>query len=73
MARLRPGLANVAFVILSGLVVLALSATPALFGGDLSVPLLVISFGWGVFFGVLALRHFGSAAAAWRHWTSRPG
>ena len=66
-------LANLALLILSGIAVLALSAVPALFGGDLSPTLLVISFGWGVFMGVLMLRHHGSAAAAWRYWTSPPG
>jgi hypothetical protein len=66
-------LANVAFVLFSGLLLLGLSATPALFRGDLSPTLLVISFVWGVFMGILMLRHYGSAAAAWRRWTSPPG
>lgn len=65
-------LANAIFVVLWGLGCVALSSFPALFGGDLSVPLLVIFFGWGVFMALLMLRHFGSAAAAWRHWTSPP-
>lgn len=59
-------LANAMFVVLSGLVMLGLSATPALFGGDLSVPLLVISFGWGVFLALVALSRLGSAAEVWR-------
>lgn len=65
-------LANVAFVILGGLVLLGLSATPALFGGDLSVPLLVISFGWGAFFAYVALSRHGSAAEVWRRLRSAP-
>ena len=65
-------LANVAFVLLGGLVVLALSATPALFGGDLSVPLLVISFGGGVFLARVAISRHGSAAEVWRKLRSAP-
>jgi hypothetical protein len=63
---------NVTFLVLSGLATVALSATPALFGGNLPTILLVISFAWGVFMGILMLRHHGSAAAAWRYWTSPP-
>lgn len=59
-------LANVVFLILGGLALLALSATPALFGGDLSVPLLVISFLGGVFLARVALLRHGSAAEVWR-------
>lgn len=65
-------LVNVAFVALGGLVVLALSAIPALFGGDLSVPLLVISFVWGVFLALVALSRHGSAAEVWRRLRSAP-
>ena len=65
-------IANVAFVMLGGLVLLGLSATPALFGGDLSVPLLVISFGWGVFLALVALSRHGSAAEVWRRLRSAP-
>lgn len=64
--------ANVAFAVLGGLVFLALSATPALFGGELSVPLLVISFGWGVFAALIAVSRYGSAAAIWRRLRSSP-
>ncbi|HYO60442.1 MAG TPA: hypothetical protein VEU29_00915 [Actinomycetota bacterium] len=59
-------LANAAVVILGGLVALALSATPALFGGDLSPALLVISFLWGGFLALVAVSRHGSAAAVWR-------
>lgn len=65
-------LANVLFAVGAGLLTLVLSATPALFGGDLSIPLLVISFGFGLFLGIVTVRHHGSAAAAWRHWKSPP-
>ena len=64
--------ANVMFVIAGGLAVLALSATPALFGGDLSVPLLVISFLWGAFLARVAIARLGSAAEVWRRLRSRP-
>ena len=65
-------LANVVFVILGGAVVLALSAAPALFGGNLSVPLLVISFVWGAFLALVALSRVGSAAEIWRRLRSEP-
>lgn len=65
-------LANVVFGILAGLVGLALSATPALFGGDLSVALLVISFGMGVFAAYVAIQRHGSAAEVWRKLRSAP-
>ena len=65
-------LANVAFVVLGGLVFLGLSATPALFGGDLSVPLLVISFVWGAFAAFVAVSRYGSAAEVWRRLRSAP-
>lgn len=63
---------NVLFAILGGLVFLGLSATPALFGGDLSVPLLVISFAWGVFLALFVISRYGSAAEAWRKLRSAP-
>ena len=65
-------LANVALALFGGLVFLALSATPALFGGDLSVPLLVISFGWGAFLALVVISRYGSAAEAWRKLRSAP-
>ena len=65
-------LANAAFALLAGLVVLALSATPALFGGNLSVPLLLINFGWGVFLALIAISRHGSAAEVWRKLRSAP-
>lgn len=63
---------NVLFVFLSGVVTLLLSSVPALFGGDLSPTLLVISFVWGVFVGLFLLRYYGSVAAIWRYWGSPP-
>jgi hypothetical protein len=63
---------NVLFALGGGLALLALSATPALFGGELSVPLLVISFGWGVFLAFVALSRVGSAAEVWRRLRSSP-
>jgi hypothetical protein len=65
-------LVNVLFVVFGGLLLLALSATPALFGGDLSIPLLVISFGWGVFLALVLVRYHGSAAEVWRKLRSAP-
>lgn len=65
-------IANVLFVVLGGLIVLALSATPALFGGDLSVPLLVISFAWGAFLAIVAISRYGSAVEVWRKLRSAP-
>ena len=65
-------LANAAFLTASGLFSAAVSAFPALLGGDLSPTLMALSFGMGVFVGLLTLRHHGSAAAAWRYWSSPP-
>lgn len=64
-------LGNAVLVLLGGAVLLALSATPALFGGDLSVPLLVISFVWGAFLAVVAISRYGSAAEVWRRLRAR--
>lgn len=64
-------LANLAFAIAAGLVFLALSASPALFGGELSVPLLVISFGFGVFLARVMIARHGSATEALRKLRSR--
>lgn len=65
-------LGNIALVVAAGIVVLGLSATPALFGGELSVPLLVISFLWGAFLARVAILRHGSAAAVWRRLRSKP-
>lgn len=65
-------LANLVLGLVGGLVALALSATPALFGGDLSIALLVISFGMGVFAAYVAIKRHGSAVEVWRKLRSAP-
>jgi hypothetical protein len=64
--------ANLLFMGLSGLAMVAVTAVFALIGSDMSPTFLVLSFALGVFCARVAIMRLGSAAAVWRRLRQPP-